>query len=61
LSPSLLAQAEIDTTRIHRVAGRTGGCTALITTQPFRGGLCDAMAMSTGIGIHCEAVREGIV
>jgi hypothetical protein len=26
----------IDTTRIHRVAGRTGGRTAVVTTRPFR-------------------------
>jgi magnesium chelatase family protein len=30
-----LAEA-IDTTRIHRVAGRTGDRTALVTTRPFR-------------------------
>src|SRR5215211_4346233 len=30
-----LAQA-IETTRIHRVAGRTGDRTALVTTRPFR-------------------------
>jgi magnesium chelatase family protein len=30
-----LAEA-IDTTRIHRVAGLTGGRTALVTTRPFR-------------------------
>jgi hypothetical protein len=40
--------AAIDTTRIHSVAGRTSGRTALITTRPFHSGLCDPIAMSTG-------------
>jgi magnesium chelatase family protein len=30
-----LAEA-LETTRIHRVAGRTGDRTALVTTRPFR-------------------------
>ena len=30
-----LAEA-LETTRIHRVAGLTGDCTALVTTRPFR-------------------------
>jgi magnesium chelatase family protein len=28
--------AALDTTRIHRVAGRTDGRTALVTSRPFR-------------------------
>jgi magnesium chelatase family protein len=39
LSTILLAMTlpeAIDTTRIHRVAGRTGDYTALVTTRPFR-------------------------
>jgi hypothetical protein len=38
----------IDTTRIPRVTGLSSGRTALITTRPFHGGLCDLIAMSTG-------------
>jgi hypothetical protein len=50
--------AALDTTRSHRVAGRTDGRTALITTRQFPGGLCDSMAMSTGNSSYGEAVRE---
>jgi magnesium chelatase family protein len=34
LSAMSLAEA-IQSTRIHSVAGRTGDCTALVTTRPF--------------------------
>jgi hypothetical protein len=37
-----LAEA-IETTRIRRVEGLTGGRTAVIPIQPFRGSLCDSM------------------
>jgi hypothetical protein len=52
-----LAEA-LETTRIHRVAGLTNGRAAVITTRPFRGGLCDSLAMSTGNCRYGEAVRE---
>jgi hypothetical protein len=56
--PAMSLAEAIETTRIHRVAGRTDGRTALVTTRPCRGGLCYSIAMSTGIGIYCEAFRE---
>ena len=32
-----MTSAEVlDTTRIHRVAGRTGWCTGFVTPRPFR-------------------------
>jgi magnesium chelatase family protein len=34
--PTLTPAAAIDTTRVHGVAGLTGGHTALVTTRPFR-------------------------
>src|SRR5262245_27000422 len=34
--PAMTLPEAIDTTRIHRVAGRTGDRTALVTTRPFR-------------------------
>jgi Magnesium chelatase, subunit ChlI len=34
--PEMTLAEAIDTTRIHRVAGRTGGRTALVTSRPFR-------------------------
>jgi predicted ATPase with chaperone activity len=34
--PSMPLAEAIETTRIHRVAGRPGDHTALITTHPFR-------------------------
>jgi magnesium chelatase family protein len=34
--PAMTLPAAIDTTRIHRVAGRTGGRGALVTTLSFR-------------------------
>ena len=34
--PAMTLPEVIDTTRIHRVAGRTGARTALVTTRPFR-------------------------
>jgi hypothetical protein len=49
LSARTLAEA-IKTTRIHRVAGLTGGRTTLVTYQTDRGSLCSAIAMRTGNG-----------
>ena len=34
--PAMTLAEAIETTRIHRVAGLTGDCTALVTTCPFR-------------------------
>jgi magnesium chelatase family protein len=34
--PAMTLPEAIETTRIHRVAGRTGARTALVTTRPFR-------------------------
>ena len=34
--PEMTLPEAIDTTRIHRVAGRTGDRTACVTTRPFR-------------------------
>jgi magnesium chelatase family protein len=34
--PAMTLAEAIETTRIHRVAGRTGAWTALVTTRPFR-------------------------
>jgi magnesium chelatase family protein len=34
--PEMTLPEAIDTTRIHRVAGRTGDRTAFVTTRPFR-------------------------
>jgi Magnesium chelatase, subunit ChlI len=34
--PALTLAEAIETTRIHRVAGLTGGRTAVVTTRPFR-------------------------
>jgi magnesium chelatase subunit ChlI-like protein len=36
LLPALTLAAALETTRIHRVAGRTGARTALVTTRPCR-------------------------
>jgi magnesium chelatase family protein len=34
--PGMSLAEALNTARIHRVAGRTGDCTALVTTRPFR-------------------------
>jgi magnesium chelatase family protein len=36
LLPAMTLREALDTTRIHRVAGRTGARTALVTTRPCR-------------------------
>jgi hypothetical protein len=48
----------LETTRLPRVPGLSSGRTALLTTRPFHGGLCDPMAMSTGHSRDGEVVRE---
>jgi hypothetical protein len=56
--PAMRVAEALDTTRMNRVAGRTGGRTAVVTTRPFHGGLRYSMPMSTGNGIYGEAIRE---
>jgi magnesium chelatase family protein len=34
--PAMILPEDLDTTRMHRVAGLTGDRTALVTTRPFR-------------------------
>jgi magnesium chelatase family protein len=34
--PAMTLPEALETTRIHRVAGLTGGCTAVVTARPFR-------------------------
>jgi magnesium chelatase family protein len=34
--PAMTLAEAIEPTRLHRVAGLTGGCTALVTTRPCR-------------------------
>jgi magnesium chelatase family protein len=34
--PAMTLAGAVETTRLHRVAGLTGGRTALVTTRPFR-------------------------
>ena len=55
--PAMRLADAIETTRLHHVAGLTGGRTTLVTTRPYRGGLCYTIAMRTGNGGYAEAVR----
>jgi hypothetical protein len=48
--PAMTLAEAIETTRIHRVAGLTGDCTALVTNRPDCGSLCSSIAMRTGNG-----------
>jgi magnesium chelatase family protein len=50
--PAMTLAEAIETTRIHRVAGLTGGRTTLVTYQPDRGSLCSSIAMRTGNGSY---------
>ena len=50
--PAMTLAGAIETTRIHRVAGFTGGRTTLVTYQPNRGSLCSSIAMRTGNGSY---------
>jgi magnesium chelatase family protein len=34
--PAMILVEALETTRLHRVAGRTGDRTAFVTTRPFR-------------------------
>jgi predicted ATPase with chaperone activity len=55
--PAVTLADPFNTTRIHRAAGLSSGRTPLITTRPFRGGLCYSIAMSTGHSSDGYAVR----
>jgi predicted ATPase with chaperone activity len=57
--PAMSLAEAIETTRIHRVAGLTSPRTTLVTTRPYRGGVCYTIAMRTGNGGYAEAVRGG--
>ena len=48
--PAMTLGEAIETTRFHRVAGRTGACTALVTTRRDRSSLESSMTMRTGNG-----------
>ena len=50
--PAMPLAEAVETTRIHSVAGLTGDRTDLVTTRPFRGGLCYAIVMHTGNGSY---------
>jgi hypothetical protein len=49
----------VETTWIHRVAGRTGDRTALVTTRRDRNSLWSSVAMRTGNGSYDFAIRRG--
>jgi magnesium chelatase family protein len=55
--PAMTLAKAIETTRIHRVAGRTGDLTTLVTTRPDRGSLCSSIATRTGNGSYDYAIR----
>jgi predicted ATPase with chaperone activity len=48
--PAMTLPEALETTRSHRVAGRTGGHTALVATPLFRHGACDATATGSEDG-----------
>jgi magnesium chelatase family protein len=50
--PAMTLAEAIETTRIHRVAGLTGGRTTLVIYPPDRGSLCSSIAMRTGNGSY---------
>src|SRR5919198_2788956 len=50
LLPAMRLAEALDTTRMPRVAGLTGGRTALVTSRPCHGGLYDSIATGTGNG-----------
>jgi magnesium chelatase family protein len=57
--PAMALPDALDTTRIHRVAGRTGACTAVVTTCPCRT-LHHTMA-DVGLigGVRCQCTAGG--
>jgi hypothetical protein len=50
-------QGIINAPRLPHVAGRTGGCTALVTTRRDRSSLWSSMAIRTGNGSYDFAIR----
>ena len=55
-----LAEA-FETTRIHRVAGRTGDRTALVTNGRDRSSLCSSIATRTGMVFMTEPFENGVI
>jgi hypothetical protein len=55
--PAMTLAEDLETTRIHGVADRTGGCTALVTTRRDRSSLRSSTATSTGNGSDDFAIR----
>jgi Magnesium chelatase, subunit ChlI len=58
LRPAMTLAEGLETTRIHGVADRTGGCTALVTTRRDRSSLRSSTATRTGNGSYDFAIRE---
>ena len=57
LLPAMTLAVAMETTRIHRVAGRTGDRTILVTARRDRSSLWSSMAMRTGNGSDDFAIR----
>ncbi len=55
--PAMTLAEAIETTRVHSVAGLTGGRTALVTARLDRSRLWSSMAMCTGNGSYHFAIR----
>jgi predicted ATPase with chaperone activity len=55
--PAMTLPEAIETTRIHRLAGRTGDRTAMITARRDHSSLWSYMAMRTGNGNYDFAIR----
>jgi magnesium chelatase family protein len=50
--PAMTLAEAIETMCLHSVAGMSDGRTALVTTPPFRDGLCYSIAISIGNGSY---------
>jgi magnesium chelatase family protein len=57
--PAMTLAEAIETTRIHSVAGLTGGRTARVTTRSDRSSLRSSTATRTGNGSYDFAIRGG--
>jgi magnesium chelatase family protein len=57
--PAMTLAEAIETTRIHRIAGRTGDRTALVTTRPFRAPHHTISAVGLIGGGHVPLPGEG--
>jgi magnesium chelatase family protein len=55
--PAITLAEALETTRIPRVAGRTGGRTALVTARRDRSSLWSSIALRTGNGNYDFAIR----